>query len=89
VLEHGSCSTNSVSWVFKIPKVLRNVVDHGLEGFEEGPEATVGYWGGFLGPVLERLAGGEEKAMGNASAATPGDDTTLRETIAASHVTIQ
>jgi hypothetical protein len=75
VLEHGSCSTNSVSGVFKILRVLRNTIEYGLEGFKEGgPEAEVGYWGGFLKPVLERLAGGEEKTRGNASATTLGDE---------------
>ncbi|KAJ4286960.1 hypothetical protein N0V90_012840 [Kalmusia sp. IMI 367209] len=57
LLKHGSCSTTSVSEVFKILRVLRNVVEYGLEGLEEGGlEAEIGYWGGFLGPVLERLA---------------------------------
>ncbi|KAF2240216.1 hypothetical protein BU26DRAFT_573006 [Trematosphaeria pertusa] len=88
VLEHGSCSTNSVSGVFKILRVLRNVVEYGLEGFEGGLEAKVGYWGGFLGPVLEKLAAGEERATGNVSAATPGDEVTWIGSTAASHVTI-
>ena len=75
VLEHGSCSTNNISGVFKILGVLRNVVEYGLKGFEAGPEAKAGYWGGFLGPVLERLACGEKSVTGNnASAATPGDE---------------
>jgi hypothetical protein len=89
VLEHGSCSTNSVSGVFKILRVLRNTVEYGLEGFEEGgSKAKVGYWGGFLKPVLERLAGGEEKTRGNASAATPGDEAIWMGSGAASHVSI-
>ena len=87
VLEHGSCSTNSVSRMFKILRVLRNVVEYGLEGFEGGLETKVGYWGGFLGPVLEKLVGGE-KATGNASAATPEDEVTWIGSTAASHVTI-
>ena len=58
VLEHGSCSTSSVSGVFKLLRVLRTVIEYGIEGVEEG-EGTVGFWGGFLGPVLERLAGGD------------------------------
>jgi hypothetical protein len=62
VLEHGSCSTSSVSGVFKILRVLRNVVDYGLDGLEgRGSDAKAGYWGGFLGPVLQRLA--EEKNL--------------------------
>ncbi|RMZ71985.1 ribonuclease h [Pyrenophora seminiperda CCB06] len=73
VLEHGRCSTISISGVFKILRVLKNIIEYGLEGFEGGPEAKAGYWGGFLGPVLERLAVGAERAKGNASAATPGD----------------
>jgi len=90
VLEHGSCSTNSVSGVFKVLRVLRNVVEYGLEGLEEGgSEAKVGYWGGFLGPVLERLAGGEDKARGNASAATLRDEGIYMGSAAASHITIR
>jgi hypothetical protein len=34
----------------------------------------IGYWGGFLGPVLERLTGGEEK-MGSAAASQPREGT--------------
>jgi hypothetical protein len=75
VLKHGSCLTNSMLGVFKILRVLRNTVKYRLEGFEEGGlKAKVGYWGGFLKPVLERLAGGEKKTRGNASAATLGDE---------------
>jgi hypothetical protein len=57
VLEHGSCSTSSVSGVFKILRVLRNVIEYGLEGVEED-EGVIGFWGGFLGLMLERLASG-------------------------------
>lgn len=61
--------------MFKILKVLRNAVEYGLEEFEEGgPKTKVEYWGGFLKLVLERLAGGEEKTRGNASAATLRDE---------------
>lgn len=89
VLKHGSCLTTSVSGVFKILRVLRNAVEYGLEGLEEGGlEAKVGYWGGFLGPVLERLAGRKGKARENASAATLGDEAISMESAAASHVTI-
>ncbi|KAL5371450.1 hypothetical protein PMIN06_012891 [Paraphaeosphaeria minitans] len=89
VLEHGSCSTNSISGVFKILRVLRNVVEYGLEGLEEGGlKAKVGYWGGFLGPVLERLAGGTEIARGIASAATLGDEAICMGSATASHITI-
>jgi hypothetical protein len=74
VLEHDSYSTNSVSGVFKIPRVLSNVVEYGLEGLQEGVlEAKVGYWGGFLGPVFRKLADGAEKDSGVASAAILGD----------------
>jgi len=46
--------------VFEVMRVLRNVVEYGLEGLQEGGlEAKVRYRGGFLGPVLERLAGKE------------------------------
>jgi hypothetical protein len=89
VLEQGSCSTNSVSGVFKILRVLRNVVEYGREGLEEGGlEAKVGYWGAFLGPVLEKLAGGKEKTRGNASAATPGDEAIWMGSTAGSHAII-
>jgi hypothetical protein len=38
VLKHGSYSTSSVSRVFKILKVLRNVIEYGLEEIEEDKE---------------------------------------------------
>jgi hypothetical protein len=60
VLEHGSCSTDSVSGVFRILRVLRNAVGYGSEGFaKRGLRAKVGYWGGLLKPVLERLVSRE------------------------------
>lgn len=89
VLEHGSCSTNSVLGVFKILRVLRNVVEYGLEGLEEGGlKAKVGYWGGFLGLVLKRLAGGMEMARGIASAATLRDEAICIGSATASRITI-
>ena len=79
VLEHGSCSTSSVSGVFKLLRVLRNVIEYGIEGVEEG-EGTVGFWGGFLGPVLGRLAGGDAggdvargRTKSQANVATPDE----------------
>ncbi|KAF2240286.1 hypothetical protein BU26DRAFT_611772 [Trematosphaeria pertusa] len=49
VLEHGSCSTNSVSGVFKILRVLRNVIEYGLEGFERGTGSEGWILGWLLG----------------------------------------
>lgn len=54
VVEHGSCATKSISGCFQILKLLQNTIEYGLEGLEEGEEKT-GFWGGFLGPVLEKL----------------------------------
>jgi hypothetical protein len=68
ILEHGSCSTSSVSGVCKILKLLRNVIEYALEGVGED-DGVVGFWGGFLGLVLERLANGNANGivMGNES----------------------
>jgi hypothetical protein len=54
VLELDNVATSSMSGVFKLLRLWRNVIEYGLD---EGPG---GFWGGFLKPVLERLAAGDE-----------------------------
>jgi hypothetical protein len=76
VLEDGSCSTINLSGVFKILRVLRNVVEYGLE-----------YWDDFLGPVLEKL-GGKEMPSGNASTASLRDEGIDMGSVAASLNTV-
>ena len=53
ILEFGNAATSSVSGTFKQLKMWRNVVEYALD---EEPD---GFWGGFLKPVLERLASSE------------------------------
>jgi hypothetical protein len=79
ILAHESCSTSSIEGIFRLLKVLRNVVEYGLEGVgevEDGGGDGVGYWGGFLGLTLERIAhGGADMARGRLnSAATVADE---------------
>ncbi|KAF2003187.1 hypothetical protein P154DRAFT_520149 [Amniculicola lignicola CBS 123094] len=59
ILAHESCSTSSIDGIFRLLKVLRNVVEYGVGEAEDGGGDGVGYWGGFLGPTLERIAHGE------------------------------
>jgi hypothetical protein len=66
ILEQGSCKTDSISGIFKLLRVLTGVVEYGLEG-TEGREGN-GFWGLFLGAVLETLAGlrGKNEGRGRA-----------------------
>ncbi|CAG5152963.1 uncharacterized protein ALTATR162_LOCUS2981 [Alternaria atra] len=54
ILEFGNAATSSMSGVFKQLRMWRNVIEYGLD------EGLDGFWGGFLKPVLERLAAGDE-----------------------------
>lgn len=54
ILEFGNAATSSISGAFRQLRMWRNVIEYGLE---EGPD---GFWGGFLKPVLEKLAAGNE-----------------------------
>ena len=54
VLEFNNAATSSVSCVFRQLKMWQNVIEYSLD---EGPD---GFWGGFLNPVLEKLAVGED-----------------------------
>jgi len=64
ILEQGNCKTDSISGIFKLLRVLTGVVEYGI-GSKEGSEED-GLWGGFLGPVLETLAGlrGKDEGRG-------------------------
>ena len=71
VLEYGYCSTRSVSGVFKIRKMLWNIVEYGLEGFQVGDQKQrLDTWVASY----DRCSRGEEKIRGNASAAALGDE---------------
>ncbi|KAI0570993.1 hypothetical protein Alg130_11034, partial [Pyrenophora tritici-repentis] len=50
VQEFGSASSSSISGVFQQLKVWQNVIEYGVD------ESANGFWGGFLGPILARLA---------------------------------
>jgi len=54
ILEFGNAATSSISGVFKQLRMWRNVIEYGLD------EGLDGFWGGFLKPVLERLATGDD-----------------------------
>ena len=54
ILEFGKAATSSISGVFKQLRMWRNVIEYGLD---DGPH---GFLGGFLMPVLERLAIGDD-----------------------------
>jgi hypothetical protein len=54
IIEFGNAATSSISGVFKQLRMWRNVIEYGLD------EGFGGYWGGFLKPVLERLAAGDK-----------------------------
>lgn len=54
ILEFGNAATSSISGVFKQLRMWRNVIEYGLNN---GPH---GFLGGFLMPVLERLAIGDD-----------------------------
>ena len=66
----GFCETSSVSGVFRALRLWRNVIAYGRDGGSEG------FWGGFMGAVLQRLAGDIEQgyAAPLASAAQPEDE---------------
>lgn len=54
ILEFGNAASSSISGVFKQLRLWRNVIEYGLD---DGPH---GFWGGFLKPVLNRLATGND-----------------------------
>ncbi|KAA8619502.1 hypothetical protein PtrSN002B_003642 [Pyrenophora tritici-repentis] len=45
-------STRSIRGVFRLLRLYGNVLKYGVDETEDG------YWGGFFGPVLEKLASG-------------------------------
>jgi hypothetical protein len=48
----GLCETSSVSGIFRALKLWRNVIRYGRD------EGSDGFWGGFMGAVLQGLAEG-------------------------------
>jgi hypothetical protein len=64
----GLCETKSVSGIFQALRLWRNVIGYRRDGGNKG------FWGGFIGVVLQRLAG-DIKGHGAplASAAQPSD----------------
>lgn len=55
LLEFGNAATSSISGVFQQLRMWRNVIEYSLD------EGVDGFWGGFLKPVLERLATGDDQ----------------------------
>ncbi|KAF2028946.1 hypothetical protein EK21DRAFT_90162 [Setomelanomma holmii] len=51
ILEFRNATTNSISGVFNELRMWQNVIEYGLD------EEYGGFWGGFLKPVMENLAG--------------------------------
>ncbi|KNG52805.1 hypothetical protein DDE82_009088 [Stemphylium lycopersici] len=51
----SACETSSVSGIFRTLKLWRNVIKYGRD------EGSEGFWGGFMGVVLQRLAQGSEE----------------------------
>jgi hypothetical protein len=49
----GLCETRSVSGIFRTLRLWRNAIRYGRD------EGSEGFWGGFMGVVLQRLAGDE------------------------------
>jgi hypothetical protein len=47
----GLCETRSVSGIFRTLRLWRNAIRYGRD------EGSEGFWGGFMGVVLQRLAG--------------------------------
>lgn len=52
-LEFGNGATDIISGVFRELRLWQNVIGYGLD------EGKDGFWGGFLKPVLERVATGD------------------------------
>jgi len=46
----GNLRTDSIRGIFRLVRVYINMLKYGMDKDENG------YWGGFLGPVLEKLA---------------------------------
>jgi len=61
----GLCETRSVSGIFRTLRLWRNVIKYGKD------EGKDGFWGGFMGELLQKLAGGidEEHRAAPASVA--------------------
>jgi hypothetical protein len=63
----GQCETRTLSGVFRALRLWRNVVKYGRD------EGGIGFWGGFIREVLQRLAGdidtggGQEHGHGHGS----------------------
>ncbi|KAL5371474.1 hypothetical protein DPSP01_014248 [Paraphaeosphaeria sporulosa] len=66
----GLCETRSVSGIFRALRLWRNVIKYGKDGGSEG------FWGSFMGTVLQRLAGDidEEHDAALASVGQPSDE---------------
>jgi hypothetical protein len=47
----GLCETRTVSGIFRALRLWRNVIAYGRD------ESSEGFWGGFMGEVLHKLAG--------------------------------
>jgi len=51
----GLCETSSVSGIFRALRLWRNMIWYGRD------EGRDGFWGGFMGEVLQKLAGDVEE----------------------------
>ncbi|KAF3030366.1 hypothetical protein E8E12_000933 [Didymella heteroderae] len=54
----GLCETRSVSGIFRALRLWRNVIAYGRDGGSDG------FWGGFMGEVLHKLAGDADVGYG-------------------------
>ncbi|KAF2834338.1 hypothetical protein M501DRAFT_1009755 [Patellaria atrata CBS 101060] len=61
----GFCETRSLSGIFRTLRLWRNVIRYGRD------EGSEGFWGGFIGPVLQKLTGDNDEADGATLISTP------------------
>ena len=68
----GLCETRSVSGIFRALRLWRNVIRYGRDGGGEG------FWGSFMGVVLQRLAGVIDEEYGALASAAQSSEAGIR-----------